>query len=573
MYERSIIVLERYLQKILELKDDNIIEQNYMNFSEIVNEVEEFQDVTIEESRIIEEFDTTVAEIEFMQKKQSKLIDENQKLEEVRSSLFSDLGEEARVLENKFLKIEKVLERNNLELVELRKEFIKNLDDFGIRQRERNKCEKTRRITEARHIEFIKGAAQKFNSIDVKTIKTLKEFLNSDKEYIKNELLQIMVKNGKNEKVKFDENVIKKVIKVRMDISEREIESYILIYERTKKILSEIDNENLKLDKYKKIIRDVGAKNKFFEAQKDYIASFLDYERMSAISGQKAHKKLMEDAYSNFELDMMQVNKLYDLLMREIASKSTKKAYDELYNNTYLQNIEDKEKNFEQEVTTIKTNLATVINSSYWRIEGIKNIYTIFDDIVTNEYGKDLSDYKQKVQEFNFDFDDEDTNEYVKYKSKRNEYEEKEEVKEIAEKIVLTDEEEKEKYLQSIEDILNNSDDDYEYTDEYDDDEYESDFKFEFDDYKDELEDDENDDSDEIEYEIEEDYEEEDYDELEDYEENLGNIDDIEDDIEAILENARKQSRNKEGKKKAKREKRAKHENDTGLFNKLFGKN
>ena len=63
---------------------------------------------------------------------------------------------------------------------------------------------------------------------------------------------------------------------------------------------------------------------------------------MSTINGIKIHNKLMEEACENFTADMEQVRKLYELIIREITNKSSKKAYKELYNKEYLKNIEDK---------------------------------------------------------------------------------------------------------------------------------------------------------------------------------------------------------------------------------------
>ncbi len=410
MYERSIIVLERYLERILEFNKDNNVKSNYEKYSELLEKVETFQIATINEGKIIEEFDLTVKDIELIQKQQAILIAENKKLDDARHNLFIDLGEDSKNIETKLLKIERVLDKNHQELKELRKEFIENLNDFGDRQKERNKCEKARRLTEASHIEYIKETVKEFSLIDIKDIKALKDFLDSEKETVKQEIFDIMLRNGKSEKVGFDENIIKRAIKVRMEIAEKEIESYVLVYDRTKKLLAEIENDNLKLDKYKKVLKDVSSKLDFLEAEKEYIASFLDYERMTTIGGAKAHQRLMEEACNNFELDLMQINSLYELILREISNKSTKKIYDELYNNTYLKNIEDRQKNFEQEASSLKTNLATVINSNYWRIDGITNIYNIFDEVVTTRYEKDLSEYKNEYIEY-----EEDDEEYDYY--------------------------------------------------------------------------------------------------------------------------------------------------------------
>ena len=38
--------------------------------------------------------------------------------------------------------------------------------------------------------------------------------------------------------------------------------------------------------------------------------------------------------------------------------------------------------------------MGAVINSNYWRIEGIKNVYEVFQKEITDKFDKDLSEYK-----------------------------------------------------------------------------------------------------------------------------------------------------------------------------------
>ena len=506
MYERSAIVLERYIQKIFEFDKANNLKTNYKNFSELLDEVEKYQELAEKEGKIIKEFDDTVKEIESIQEKQGKVCEENQKLEKNRNQLFMDLGEDSKILDNKFKKTENAIEENNRYLKELREDFINYLSDFSNRQKERNKCEKAKRIGEANHISYIKKMQTEFQAIDAKNVAILKEFIHSDKDSIKQELNEVMTKNGKSEKIGFNQDVLKMAIKARINIAEKEAECYVLIYDKMKKLLIEVENENLKIDKYKKYLKDVSVKLEFLEAEKEYIFGFLDYERMTTIAGVKAHKKRMEEACQNFELDMIQIHNLYELILREIANKSTKKAYKELYNKTYLRNIEDKEKNFEEEVNNIKINMGTVINSNYWRIEGIKNVYNVFQEEVTQKFNKDLSEYKLEEitvpEEDNIENKDANNS---KYSSKDIETDEQ-------------DYDEYEDYEEDEEDIYDDYEDDTEYDEEeLEDEEYDNDFDEEDDD--DYYYDDDND-------------EEEDEEEYEDYEEDEYDYDDYEDEDE-----------------------------------------
>ena len=49
---------------------------------------------------------------------------------------------------------------------------------------------------------------------------------------------------------------------------------------------------------------------------------------------------------------------------------------------------------FKKEKNRVNLNTATLINSNYWRIEGIKNIYEIFQEEITEKLDKDLSEFK-----------------------------------------------------------------------------------------------------------------------------------------------------------------------------------
>ncbi len=399
MYERSIVVLEKYMDKILEFDKKYNLKKNNEDYINLVSEIDNFQILEEKDIKIIQEFDDTVRRIEHIQKEQQKIFKNNKTLEETRAQLFSELGEDAKSLENKIKKVEENLDKNNERLKKLREQFISNLNNFSKKQKDRNKCDKERRVSEEKYIDYIKDAHEEFGNIDVKDIATLKDFINSGKEQIKEEILKIMIKNGTNERIPFNQDVLKKAISNRVDIAEKEVECYILVYDKMKKLLEITDNENIKLDKYKQTVRDVSIKLAFLNAQKGYIVEFLDYERMTTISGAKAHKKMMIDACNNFELDMMQIRKLYELILKEIANKATKSDYDELYNKNYLKNIEDKQKNFEKEANNVDVAMGTLINSNYWRIDGIKNIYTVFQKEILEKFNRDLSGYETKELE------------------------------------------------------------------------------------------------------------------------------------------------------------------------------
>ena len=197
---------------------------------------------------------------------------------------------------------------------------------------------------------------------------------------------------------------------------------------------------------------------------------------MTAINSKRAHEKLMEEACKNFDEDLAQIEKLYELIIKETTGKSTKKAYKELYNKNYLKEIKEKEKDFEQEVTNIKINIGTVINLNYWRIEGIKNIYQVFQEEITEKFSKDLSEFKiEEIEDFILP-----GNEIDSEKDYQEDYFEEDNDREYD----YDEEDETDEYY--------DEDDDYEEYDDKDDGDYEEDYDDDIeDDYEDETEDEE----------------------------------------------------------------------------------
>ena len=578
MYERNAIVLERYFEKKFGFDKSNNLKMNYINFSDLLEELEKYQMTVIDEEKVIQKFDEIAKKIQTIQKTQEKLSATNEKLEEERNKLFNLLDENPSIIGSKLEKIENTLEKNNEELKKLRIDFIEALYIFGEQQEQRNKCTKERRIAETSHVTFLQKVIKMFQELNPEDIKNAKDFLISDKESVEYEIYQILMKNGKNEKIGFYVDAMQIVAKTRIEIAEKEIECYIVIYDKLKKLLQEIESDNLKLAKYQKTLRDTDVKLSFLRAEKEYIVGFLDNERMIAINGVKAHQKMMEEACRNFETDMVQISNLYELILREIAGKSTKKAYRELYNKTYLKEIEDKERNFEQEVHHIKIPMGTVINSNYWRIEGIKNIYNVFQEEVSEKFAKDLSEFRIEEPEEIEDFvtigttkkenielfaTNENTNirksENLKNegKYKLNEEDDDEEWDEEFEEEY--DDEEK---FDDINEEFDEEELEDEYDDEYDeeDDEYDDEYDEEDDEYDDEY--DEEDDEYDDEYD-EEDDEYDEYDDEYDDEDDEWDDDKQEKNINTIRNN-KKKIENKE------KEENEKLGESKGLFNKFF---
>ena len=531
MYERSAIVLERYFNYLFGLQKEKNLSTNYQNYISLVDELEKYQNIIDEEEKVIKSFDEVATKIQEIQKKQEKLSNINIKLEEERGKLFNALDESPSLIEKKLEKIENTIENNAQELKKLKEDFIDSLKSFSDRQVERNKCSRTKRVVEANHISFIKQVTEEIQAIDISDLKKVKLFLTNEDTKMQDELIKIMMENGKNEKVKFNKEVIQKAVIARIGIAKKEAEGYLLSYDKMRRLLSEIDNDTLKLSKYQKVFRDLSVKFSFLEAEKNYIFGFLDNERMTAINGEKIHSEMMKEACQNFDVDMAQIKNLYELILREVAGKSTKKAYNELYNKTYLKDIEDKEKNFEEEVTHMKIQ-GTVINSNYWRIEGIKNLYDVFQKEVSEKFNKDLSEYKiEEEEEPNTDIDiDLDIFGDSDYEEDYTNDVDDEDLKNTKDK----EDEENENYIDDEED-------EYEYEEQYDEEENEDDEDLEDEynseeDLEDDLEEDDEEEFEDEEYEDKEDYEEEyqesEYDEEDENTEDEDNYEEDEEDEE-----------------------------------------
>lgn len=555
MYERSAIVLEKNFNTILGFDKKPNLKTIYKDYKEITEEIQKYQTILGEEDNIINEFDSVANQIRTIQQEQKKISKANTKYEEERNQLFNDLDENPEIIEKKLIKIENNISEGNKRLEELRKDYIKAITDFAQKQQERNIYSKSRRTEERKHLQLIEKTTNDFNAIDKEILKEIKEFLNSeDDDIIKKDISDAMIENGKDERVPFNKEVIENAVNIRNKIEKKEAECYMSVYERTKRLLAEINNDDIKIEKYTKNLRDISLKLTFLKAIKLYIVSFLDNERMAAINGVKIHNKLMSEACENFKADIEQFENLYELILREIAGKSTKKAYRELYNKEYLKSIEDKEKNFEKELNNIKINAGALINSNYWRIEEIKNIYNIFQSEVSEKFGKDLSEFKLEENENNIisenKADIEDDIFKTKISDEDVEYVEEFEFDEYDEEHENDEDEEFEEYYDDDDD---ENDEEYdEYDEEYDD-EYDEDYE---EDYEDDYEDDEYD-EDEYDDEDQEDYGEYDYDEDdEEYD------DDNDDEIE-IKEKIKKKSTQKTEKEDSKNERK-------GLFNKFF---
>ena len=238
--------------------------------------------------------------------------------------------------------------------------------------------------------EIYEKAKANFDEIDQENVAEIKAFAKFDNT---DDIIATLQENGSGEKIPFNEGVIECATVFGVDIAKKEAAAYLTIYDKMVKLMADIDAGSAKIELHKKYLRNEKAKIDFIVAVKEYMTQFLDYERMTIIHGRKSHNRLMSEACENFNADAVQINNLFELLLRETTNKATKKAYKELYNQSYLTEIREKEEKFKKEKNRVNLNTATLINSNYWRIEGVRGIYTVFYKNVSEVFGRDVEEF------------------------------------------------------------------------------------------------------------------------------------------------------------------------------------
>jgi len=157
--------------------------------------------------------------------------------------------------------------------------------------------------------------------------------------------------------------------------------------------LNEIKNDTVKIEKHKKQVKDSKSKLEFLNVITDYIIMFLDNERMNTMGGKTEHEKIMSEACDNLQNDLIEIQNMYSILIKEINGKATKKLYKQLYNIDYLNQLKEQEVQFEKSISKLNMS-GTVIYPDFWRVEGMQKIYDVFRNLITDVYEVDLSEFE-----------------------------------------------------------------------------------------------------------------------------------------------------------------------------------
>ena len=393
MYERSAVVLERYFTESFYYGQKDKLKANFENYRKLIEVLEKYQEVSEAEDKIIKECEDIASQIKRIQNNQGSLYRRIVKLQEDRNSLFENIDESSIELGKQLDKIEKEIDKSNAKMRPIDQEFIDTIARFNDKSDIRSECGKKRRKIEKEYRMLLDQTTQNVNNIDDQTILDTKNDIKLQDDTLKKELKDIMLKNGEKEKEPFDTVVVEKSIDFGEIIYNQEASILIEVYEKTNSLLNEISNNSVKIIKYKKLSKDAKNILEFLNVKKEYLTQFLDNERLSVGLGKKEHKKLMKEACIDFEKDTEQIENLSKLLNGEVSGDKDQKKYEELYKPAYLLDLKKKEAEFEKKLRKLNL-VGQILNPINWRIVSIEKIYSVFENILTKEYNKDLSKYK-----------------------------------------------------------------------------------------------------------------------------------------------------------------------------------
>ena len=228
MYERSAIVLERYFNNILGYFSENNLKVNFENYCGLVEKLDKFQICHEQEKIAIQDFEDLTANLKAIQQTQEKLYKKSAKLEYNRNILFSNIDDKIEDIERCLLKIENDVEKNEETSKNLRMNFINTLNAYHEKNGTLSKCKKAKIDSENLYQVILEMAQENVDNINEFVIEFARNF--NDVE-VKEKLLKLMIDNGKEEKIPFDEEVIALAVDLGMDIAQKEVQCYIDAYD------------------------------------------------------------------------------------------------------------------------------------------------------------------------------------------------------------------------------------------------------------------------------------------------------------------------------------------------------
>ena len=288
MYERSAIVLERYFNNVLGYSSENNLKVNFDNFCSLVGKLAEYQECYKQEQTAIQEFDNVTERLNTIQKNQEKLYKKSAKLEFNRNLLFNNIEDKPENIERCMTKIENDVDKNKEAFKVAREDFITTLKEFNEKKKVLNRAKKERKEAEKAYKEVLEISIYNVENINEFTLELARNFNGAE---IKEKVVNLMRDNGKNEKIPFDETVINQAVDLGLDVAQKEAQCYVEIYDNILRVFDEIERNDVRIEKFKKRMRNVKVKLDFLFAEKEYIVQFLDYERIISVNGIRTYKK------------------------------------------------------------------------------------------------------------------------------------------------------------------------------------------------------------------------------------------------------------------------------------------
>ena len=408
MYERNAVILEKYFSDKFYYNDRSNLKNNFENFQLLIDILEKYQDVSDAEDKIIKECEEIATQIKQIQRNQSNVFRKTLKMQQDRNNLFESIDESAEELGKQLDRIEKSIDKYNARMRPIDQEFIDTIARFNEKSDIRSECGKKRRKIEKEYRSILERTKNVLNEIEIEKIVSIKTYVASENKGSNEELKSIILKNGEKERIPFDTNVVENAILFGQAIYKKEANILLDIYDQANNVVNDINNNTVKISKYKKAAKDSRNLLRLINAQKDYLVQFLDNERLAIGLGSEEHTRLMKDACADFTKDTVQIANLNELLIGEISDRANYRMYSELYSAEYLINLKVKEREFERKLRKLNM-VGQILNPIYWRIVSIEKLYTIFDEIVQNEYDRDLSNYKITYNDEPEDIEDQPT--------------------------------------------------------------------------------------------------------------------------------------------------------------------
>ena len=188
MYERNAIVLERYYNQMFGYNMKNNIQTNFKNYTELVECLEKYRDISEEEETIMQEYDSIANRIREIQKKQEILDKKNNKYQEERANIFQNIDENAEAIQRKIDNVNNNIENLNEEIKENAEQFVKIVDEFNEKTTVRTTCGRSRRNVENEYNTKLNETLDNYKDIDAKFVRRAKQFTEIETDEIEEEL-------------------------------------------------------------------------------------------------------------------------------------------------------------------------------------------------------------------------------------------------------------------------------------------------------------------------------------------------------------------------------------------------